>query len=220
MPNSYIPTRDGDLAPWADNFRDLIVATPGAYGLLAADGTAIATVVDAWDAAYATAINPSTRTPATIAAKDSAKGAMVPILRFYAQTIKLNQGVSNELKVGLGIHVNDAGPTPVPVPSTAPALNVDFTFHLGASLRVRDTSTPTSNAKPPGVLGGLVMYKVGVAVATTPEGDHRDSIETKTPFRLAFDAADVGKICTVWQKWYNRKGEFGPLSDSVNFVIT
>lgn len=216
---SYIPTRDVDLVPWADNFSTLITASPATYGLQDSDAVAIAAVVTDFDNAYATAINPSTRTPATIAAKDSAKGAMLPILRFYAQTIKLNQGVSNADKIALGIHINDAGPTPVPVPTTSPALTIDFQTHLRAVLRARDQTTPTSNAKPFGVVGGEVVCSVGTTVATDPDVAPFKRIQTKTPFDLNFDPADQGKIATVWERWFNRKGELGPWSTSVNLVI-
>lgn len=216
---SYIPQRDVDLGPWADNFRDLIVAAPATYGLQASDGVAIAAVVDAWDTAYATATNPATRTPSTIAAKDSAKGAMVPILRFYAQTVKLNQGVTNENKIALGIHVNDAGPTPVPVPPTAPALTLDSQRHLSMTLRARDQATPSSNAKPFGVIGGEIATTIGVAIATDPNAALFTRIQTKTPFTLDFAPADVGKICTIWSRWFNRKGELGPWSNSLSQTI-
>lgn len=216
---SYIPTRDVDLVQWADNFSTLTTAAPATYGLQASDAVAIAAVVTDFDNAYSIAINPGTHTPATVAAKDSAKGAMLPILRFYAQTIKLNQGVSNADKIALGIHINDAGPTPIPVPTTAPALTIDFQTHLGAQLRVRDQTTPTSNAKPFGVQGGEMVATVGVAVTTDPDVAPFKRIQTKTPVQLTFDPADVGKICTVWERWFNRKGELGPWSTSVNFVV-
>lgn len=216
---SYIPTRDVDLGPWADNFRDLIVAAPATYGLQASDGVAITTVVNAWDAAYAAAINPATRTPATVAAKDSAKGAMLPNLRFYAQTVKLNQGVTNENKIALGIHINDAGPTPVPVPTTAPALTLDSQRHLSMTLRARDQSTPTSNAKPFGVIGGEIATTIGAAITTDPNAALFTRIQTKTPFTLEFTPGDVGKVCTIWNRWFNRKGELGPWSNALSQTI-
>lgn len=217
---SYIPTRDVDLVPWADNFSTLITANPALYGLQASDALAIAALVTAYDDAYTIATNPATRTPSTVAAKDSAKGALLPELRFYAQTIKLNQGVSNADKIALGIHINDAGPTPIPVPTTAPALTIEAQTHLTSKMRVRDQSTPTSNAKPFGVLGGEVVTTVGVAVTADPDAALFRQIQTKTPFTLSFDPADVGKVCTVWERWFNRKGELGPWSTAVNFVVS
>lgn len=216
---SYIPTRDVELVPWADNFRDLIVANPATYGLLTADGVQIAAVVDPWDLAYAVAVNPSTRTPSTIAAKDSAKGAMLPELRFYSQQVKANMGVSNELKMALGIHINDAGPTPIPVPTTQPALTIDYQIQGAAVLRVRDQSTPTSNAKPFGVLGGEVAVTIGTDAATDPNAAAFRRIQTKTPFTIDFTPAENGKVATIWERWFNRKGELGPWSTPISLIV-
>jgi hypothetical protein len=71
MPDDYIPSRDADFDPFAINFKTLIVATPTNYGLVAADGTAIATAVDSWHTAFLAATNPTTRTTATIATKNT-----------------------------------------------------------------------------------------------------------------------------------------------------
>ena len=38
----YIPARNANLIAWAANFSTLITASPGTYGLLAGDATAIA----------------------------------------------------------------------------------------------------------------------------------------------------------------------------------
>ena len=90
----YIPQRDSLLLPWALNFSTLITASPATYGLLAGDATAIAAVYSAYNTAYGLAINPATRTPVTVANKDTAKITMLATIRPYAQSISLNAGVS------------------------------------------------------------------------------------------------------------------------------
>lgn len=222
MSNSYIPLRDVDLVPWADNFRDLIVANPTLYGLVAGDGTAIATLVDAYDAAYATAVNPSTRTPPTIAGKDSAKGAMIPILRLYAQTIKLNQGVSNENKVALGIHIDDAGPTPIPVPTAVPSIALTAQRHLSMTFDVRNAATPLSRAKPFGAAGMLFFVKfsaIADPTPTDPELAEFRGVGTRNLETFDFVDAEVTKRATFWSKYYNAKGEIGPWSASFSQVV-
>lgn len=215
MSSSYIPSRDVDLVPWADNFSTLITANPALYGLVAGDATTIAGLVTTWDAAYAAAVNPSTRTPASIAAKDSAKGAMVPILRLYAQTIKLNAGVSNENKVALGIHINDAGPTPIPPPSTQVAIGLTSQFHLAMTLDIRDVTTPTSRSKPVGAAGCL-LYRTFSNLAdpapTDPAAATFEGFFTRNLCPISFVDANVGKRVTFWGRWTNAKGEEGPWS--------
>lgn len=215
MASGYIPSRDVDLVPWAENFSTLITANPALYGLTAGNATDIDTVVDAYVSAYATATNPSTRTPSTIAAKDSAKGAMVPILRLWAQTIKINSGVSNENKVALGIHINDAGPTPIPPPSTAPVMGLVSQFHLTMKLDIRDTATPTSRAKPVGTAGALIYRKItpiADPAPTDPTTATFDGLYSRNLADQSFSSDDVGKRCTFWARWTNAKGEEGPWS--------
>lgn len=215
----YIPTQDALLVPWADNFRDLIVANPALFGLQPADGAAITSVVNDYDAAYAIAVNPSTRTPSTIAAKDSAKGAMIPILRLYAQTIKLNQGVSNENKIALGIHVNDALPSPVPPPTSLPLMTITGARHLYQEIKIQATETPTSKAKPAGSVGAVIFTYIGITAGVDPSTGLFNVINTKTPASLQFQPADVGKIATSWARWFNRKGELGPWSLPISQTV-
>lgn len=222
MSTSYIPSRDVDLVPWADNFSTLLTANPSLYGVTAGDASTVAAVVTAWDNAYSVATNPSTRTPATIAAKDSAKGAMLPILRLYAQSIKANAGVTNENKVALGIHIDDAGPTPIPPPSTQALIGLKNQFHLQMALDIRDISTPTSRAKPVGSIGALLFRKVTALVDPTPTDPTTadfDGVFTRNIVNQSFDAGDVGKRCTFWARWTNAKGEEGPWSSAFSQVI-
>lgn len=219
MPGSYIPTKDVDLVGWADNFRDLIVASPATYGLVAGDGTTIAGLVNTWDAAYATAVNPATRTPASVAAKDAAKGAMVPILRLYAQQVKNNAGVSNENKTALGLHINDTGPTPVPPPTSTPLLTLTGARHLLQEWSVRASETPTSKAKPVGSIAAEIFVGIGVAPIVDPTLCPFRVLNTKTPFTIDFITDNVGKVASVFARWVNRKGEVGPWSAPISFGI-
>jgi hypothetical protein len=223
MSNSYIPSRDVDLVPWAQNFSTLISANPAKYGLTSGNATDIAAVVASYADAYATATNPSTRTPSTIAAKDSAKGAMVPILRLWAQTIKLNSGVSNEDKVALGIHINDSGPTTIPPPATAVLIGLRSQFHLTMQLDIRDVSTPTSRSKPTGSIGALIYRKITPLSEPTPTDPTTatfDGLYTKNLVDQGFSADEVGKRCTFWARWTNAKGQEGPWSAAFSQVVS
>lgn len=219
---NYIPSRDIDLDAWAANFSTLITAAPATYGLTAGDATAISDVVDPWHTAFLIATNPLTRTTATIADKDSKKGAMVPILRLYAQQVKANVGVSDMEKVALGIHINDPGPTPVPVPTSIPKLSMNAAFHLNQTLDIRATETPTSRAKPAGSIACLTFAtfsNVGDAAPTDPEAALFRKLQTRNLGPYEFLAPQVGKRVTWWGRWVNRKGEVGPWSLPLSQVV-
>lgn len=222
MSAPYIPTRDADLLLWADNFRDVLAAAPATYGLVAGDITTISTLVNAFDTTYAAAVNPATRTPVTIAAKDSAKGALLPIARQYAQLIKANPGISNMDKVAAGIHINDALPSPVPPPTSIPTLGALASFHLSQTLDIRASETPTSRAKPAGSIALLLFRQITLLadpVPTNPDLAPFSALATRNLQTEMFDSADVGKRVTYWGRWVNRRGAVGPWSTPISQVV-
>lgn len=219
MPGSYIPTRDADLVLWSDNFQTLIAATPTTYGLTAPVAATITGLYNTFAAALTLATDPSTRTPATVAAKDAARGNMVPILRLYAQQIKANTAVSNALKVGLGIRIDDPIPTPIPAPSTKPIVSIVASGPQLMRLRFADELTPTSRSKPAGSIGCLVYRKIGTAPSVDPDTATFDGMYTRIPFDQAFSALDQGKTVTYFARWTNGKGEEGPWSEPISRII-
>src|SRR5438105_3306455 len=95
----YLPSKETQLSAWVANFSTLITATPGAYGLMASDAVTIASAVNLFTAALTLALNPATKTKATVADKNAKKHSMLVTIRQYAQVIKRNLGVSNEAKI-------------------------------------------------------------------------------------------------------------------------
>lgn len=219
MSAPYIPNKDADCINWVDNFSALITASPTVYGLLAGDAVAIAGVVATFDADYALAINPTTRTSANIAQKDAAKAGCLALCRFYAQTIVRNAGVSDALKVGLGLNLHDATPTPIPPPSTSPILSIVAATPLQLTLRYADQNTPDKRAKPAGVLCMEIFSSVSATVISDPDTLAFYGLATKQPVALDFSSGDVGKTAYTAGRWVNRKGQVGPWSNIVTFTV-
>jgi len=221
----YLPRTDNGLRDWANNFSTLITANPSTYGLMASDATAIATVVNAYDSALTTALDPSTKTRATVAAKDSAKAAMLAVVRRYAQFIKLNDGVTNEEKIALGLTIDDTGRTPIPAPGTQPICTIIGTTPLRHTLRYADASTPAKRAKPRGVIGLELYYFVAPPATAAPlSPDAGDGVEfygvaTRQPYQVELDAIDVGKQATYYARWITRTGLVGPWSAPVAMTV-
>ena len=219
MAGPYIPTRDTDLNLWLNNFASLITADPPLYGLQASDAVTIQGLADDFDAALTLATDPSTRTTVTIAAKDAAKAAALPVIREYAQMIKANVGVTDEDKAALGLNLDDNTVTTIPPPASQPLIAIIGATPLQHTLRYSDANTPDSRSKPEGV-DGMVLYRT---IAATGQEDQTaglfNQLVTRQPFASDFDPEDVGKVCTYFARWYNRKGELGPWSTPINMVI-
>lgn len=209
MPTNYMPNRDADLDAWMQNFAALITATPTAYGLVAGDATIIQAQADAFAAALLAATDPSTRTSATIAAKDAARATAEDVLRGYAQRVNINPAVSNAERVDLGLTVRSLTPTPVPAPTTAPALMLINASPLLARLNFRDSDTPLLKRKPAGVIALELRRTIGVAPAVDPNAATLLAMVTKTPFAVEYVAGDVGKVATYFGRWVTRSGPAG-----------
>jgi len=219
MANSWIPTLDGPLDTFVNNFQTLIAASPTAYGLVAGDATAITAAYTAWHAAYLAAVNPTTRTHATITTKNVQKANVLSVVRGYGATIRVNRAITDALKIGLGLHIRDTVPTPVPPPSTYPLLTID-SFNLGTlELHAADQDTPDKKARPTGTSGLLLFSIVGPEPAIEPTGLAFNAFLTRPKFENTFSPADSGKTVTYFGRWTNGKGELGPWSPPVSIRI-
>jgi hypothetical protein len=219
MSSSYIPSKDGDLDAWLDNFKTLIAASPTTYGLATSDATAISTAYTNWHAAYTTAVNPTTRTKLSVADKNQQKAIVLGVVRGYAATIRANLAVSDALKGGLGLHVRDTTPTPVPPPATFPTLIITEPMRGLQDLNAHDSTTPNKRGKPAGTAGLLLFRAVGAAAATDPAQATFLSFVTRTEYQSSFDPADNGKMATYFARWTNSKGEVGPWSPAASMPI-
>lgn len=202
---SYIPNRDTDLATWSDNFSTLITANPSLYGLLAADALTISGVVAPWLTAYSAAVNPGTRTPVTVNAKNVARSSMLVVVRPYSRQIVNNAGVADADKVDLGLNVPSASRTPIPVPMTSPLISIMAATPGGFTVRFQDPNSPsTTRSKPFGARS--VQYNIGYAVAPIVDpADTTLAVNVSTqPFFLQTDPAQAGKIATIFARWVGR----------------
>jgi hypothetical protein len=219
--SDWIPSTDAAKATFAATFAAGITADPGSYGLVAGDATAFTILTAAYTAALDVATNDATRTPATIAAKDAAKNAMIPELRRLGNLIQANPAVSDADKVAIGLTVRDTGPgsqTPVPAPSTFPLLNILSATPFNHNLKVTDSDTPTTNAKPPGAIALEFRAQVSATPIADPEDIEYAGLETSHLVNFQFQAGDVGKQVYYAGRWITRTGLVGPWSDVLSFT--
>lgn len=217
--DSYIPATDWAFKSWLLNFSTLISADSARYGLGAGDATIIANHYTAYAAAFDTVQTPTTRNVSTIAQKDAVRASAVASVRVYAQIIKTNQGVDNEDKTALGIHVNDPTRSPIPAPSSAPMLVIKGAFSGEHEIRYADENTPASRKKPHGVIQLQLNRTVDAAANPNPDDSELVGLFTKQPVNVEQDPMDVGKTASYFGRWVTRTGLFGPWSLPVAMTI-
>src|SRR5260370_41392735 len=117
-----IPTRESELRSWAQNFSAVINAGPSAYGLSLTDAANIKTANDNFQATYAAATTPETRTQVAVQAKNDFKNSMMATLRAYYVIIQNDPGVTDGNKLAAGIKVKSQAKTPRRAPESQPII--------------------------------------------------------------------------------------------------
>jgi|SRR5262245_36088967 len=216
---SYIPAQDALFLAWLDNFDDITSVDFAALGLSAGQATDITTVRTAFDASYALATNPATRTPVTVAQKDTDRATAEAVVRPLAQFIRNNPDVDDATKISLGLTVPDVDPTPIPTPTTFPLLDI-LRCEPGVHwLQYRDSDTPTTKAKPFGAVA-MELYR---AIGTVPTIDPADGVYvglvTKSPFSVEQSIGDNGKQATYFGRWVTQTALRGEFSSGVSITV-
>lgn len=222
--NPYIPAKDSEFDSWLVNFSTLLTASPTTYGLVAGDATTVDAVTDAWVAAYATAINPGTRTSVTIAIKDTARRNAEVTVRPFAVRISRNPAVSSGNKTAIGVTVVTTVPTPVPPPTDVPILSLVRQRFGDATLAYKTTGFD-GKSKPYGSIMLEIVQSIGVAFAVDPLQCSLLTLVTKSPFTVTWDADDAGKKATLFARYRTRSGpagqsQPGPWSGPLNLTVT
>lgn len=206
---SYIPTKDQDFNAWLINFNAISVASGVAtYGMTSGEVTAITGVTTAFSAALALAVDPYTRTPATVAAKDTARAAVQQLVRPIAVRVSLSPSITNAEKTTLGVTVRSGTRTPIPAPVSAPAFILESAQPGLLNLQYRDSLTPTSKAKPFGCIGVEIFASIGTTAAVDPSQCDAQGTFTKSPLQLP-TGPTAGKVVTVFGRWVTRSGPAG-----------
>ena len=203
----YIPTRQNLFDAWFLNFSTLISASPALYGLTPGDAVAIAALYSAWHAAYLPVTSATTKTAATVAAKNGAYASVLPQVRQYSQQITNNAGVTSANKISLGLNPKTSTPSPITPPASTPVLSVQSAVAGAITLRYRDSASgPSVKAKPYGVTQCRICGMVSATAVVDPLVLPVLAVATKSPFLL--NTAGLAKGSTIYLAayWMTRKG--------------
>lgn len=223
MPESYIPPREADLVNWSANFDSKINATPAAYGLTVAQGSAYTTLHTNFFTAYATALDPNTRSPANIQAKNIAKDNLVNGpggIRKLVKIVQAYPALTNVQRSELRITIPDTEPTPVPPPEFAPNLSIVSTLGRVVKVKLRDAKDENNRGMPEGVDGATVLSFVGEEMPENPLDWSFMENTTRTTLDLSFPATvPAGSQVWITAFWFNQRKETGPPAVAVSTRI-
>jgi len=206
------------LKAFLENFTPKLVATPTVFGSTVLAATEFKGLSDDFIARLTTTNDAETRTKAAVTRKNTSKRAVLARLRQLIRVIDAHPGVTDGMRVDLGLHVRDVVPTPVPAPATRPNVLVD----PDGAFRLGDETMTDRRAKPAGVVGAVILTKITeAAVEVPPSADEAQFalLATRTRSAVPVPASAKGKTLWVFARWYNLRGELGPVSPPASTVI-
>jgi len=214
-----IPTREAQLSSWAQNFSDVINASPSAYGLSLTDAANIKTANDNFQSALVASNTPDTRTQGAVQSKNDFKNAMLATVRAYYVIIQNDPGVTDDNKLAAGVKVKSQARTRREAPVSQPILSLIAATPLQQTLRFADATTPDKRHRPAGAVSLQLWIVIGDAPSSDPTAAHFIGNVTRQPAAIDFEPADAGKTATVWGRWQGVRGDVGPWSNGVSMRV-
>lgn len=97
---------------------------------------------------------------------------------------------------------------------------VNTSQRLRHEIRFVDEATPTSRAKPKGVMGCEIWVKVGTTAPADPTEPTFLGLDTASPYVAEYPSTDPGKTAYYMLRWVTTTGEKGPWSETVAATVT
>jgi hypothetical protein len=225
MNTRFIPGPDAAFHSWQGNLMSKVPARAAELNIPADAVTALQTLQTQWEAAYALAEDPATRTSITVKAKQKARKTYEAALRGFVRAyLTYNPLVSDADRGDLELPVHKTTRSTIPAPTEL----VEFELRQAAGSRVEVHFFPISanneakerhEAKPYGVRGAELAW----AVLPEPPKSYTDLVhsafDTRSPYTFQFDLTDAGKTIYVCARWENTTGQKGPWSSIKSAII-
>jgi hypothetical protein len=213
----YIPKKEADFRDWEAVLVGYLMGRHAQWGINEGRWMTLTGLKNDYEARYATADDPSTRTPVAVTGRKEARKRYEDALREdIGAYITRNPDVTDGDRRAMGLPLHDKKPTPVPAPTTIPELEVDFSKPQQLSIHFHDPGAH-SKAKPAGVHGVELIYVVSSAAVEDPntpeETFTRAAFFTRSPAVLDFTPEQRGKFFCTRARWENTTGKKGLLGE-------
>ncbi len=223
MPD-YIPGSDTEFLAWVTNFASYASAHFAELGIVAADMAPINDGLLGFNAGMQENVTAQQTAQSVRQAKDDSRDVLESAVRQLVRQLQASGDVDDAERAALGITVPDRVQTSgAGDMTTRPIGMVDTSQRLRHEIRFVDEATPTSRAKPQGVMGCEIWVKVS-AHGEPPPADPNElsflAMDTASPYIAEFDGANGGKTAHYMLRWVKTGGDKGPWSETISATIT
>jgi len=224
MSKGYIPRSDTEFQQWMSNFVIYANEHFEDLGIAQADISPISTANSDFVTKMIANTNAQQGAQSSRQAKDDSRDELESMVRQFVRQLQASSDVDDTERERLGITVPDRTRTvSVGGINTRPIGAVDTSQRLRHEIRFSDEDTPTSRAKPAGVMGCEIWVKVTDAGQPAPVSADELSfvaLDTASPYIAEYDGADGGKTAHYMLRWVKSSGDKGPWSETVSATIT
>ena len=223
MPD-YLPGSDTGLQAWVENFDVYATAHAADLGLVPPQVLPVTAARTDFDAKMTANFAAQQAAQAARQAKEDSRDALESAIRELVRQLQASPDVDDTERAALGITVPDTTPTtPMGGIETRPVGVVDTSQRLRHEIRFTDESTPTSRAKPAGVIGCEIWVKIATDGEGPPSGPDELSfvgLDTATPYTVEYDGENGGKTAHYMLRWVRGSDQKGPWSETISATIT
>lgn len=217
MRQSYFPSTDAGLLAWARNFL-AVVGSSSDYGISAGQLAELGALVQAY-AACLVACDPGVRNKVAVIAKNQAASDLKSFVRPLVSIMRGQVGLSDSQRVKAGLTVPSAR-TVVPPPADPPRVTVTSVVGHRVTVRLTDSTVTGKRGRPKGAKGASVWSYVG---QSAPEDTslYKFEVSSSSTEVSILVPESVAPGSTVWltARWYNQRGQTGPMAVPVYAVI-
>jgi hypothetical protein len=214
----YLPSSYASLLSWINTFLAYLNTNTVRLGITAP----MFSDVDTKATAYAEACHQTEQNNAgkmdRLQRTESATVLKKSIRAFVNEHLRYNSAVTDEDRVGFGLHIPDLNPTPRLKPTVQIEASIDTSVIRQITLNYRSKDSKSS-AKPDGIHGAEIRWNILETPPTSDEDLIHSEFSTRTPHTFTFDANRRGKIIYFLLRWENSRGEKGPLSELYSAII-
>jgi hypothetical protein len=224
LANPYIPADDAGFDGFQSAFRIYVNANLANLGLSIVppgdpDVVAMNTEGTAWDTEYPAHLSAQNAATGAKQTKDNRRGTLTSPIRRLAQRFQESSLVSDAELAAMSLTIRDTQPTPIADPTSRPVGQADTSQRLKTTLSYTDEATPTSKAKPHGVVGCNIFMKLGGTAPTDLSQCEFIGFSTRTPFTEEFDGTQANQTAHFILQWVGTRGGLGPISETVSATV-
>lgn len=215
----YIPRKHEKFRRWAFVFTGRLAQNPAAAGITPEIAAQLTAAYALFSERYDLAQMPSQRTPYAIRAMNIARKSLESMCRTYAQKIKNDPMVSDEVKFALPLHLGRKRRRHVSAPTTRPMLMINGSKSGQHTIRFHDDESGPANRKPRGAASLQLFAYVADRMGMNYDAAEYVGTYTRQPIRVNWPIETAGKTINYIGRWVNARGEEGPWSNVASMQI-